>query len=73
MPEFGGQNWSSVFLQKFSGSVTINPRSTARDWMRLLTDPDPAELARMIDVGLRATWPKVCSLDEVNFAIHLHF
>jgi hypothetical protein len=27
--------------------------------MRLLTDPDEAELARMIDVGERVTWPKV--------------
>lgn len=27
MPEFGGQNWSAVFLQKFEGTVTIWPRS----------------------------------------------
>ena len=27
LPEFGGQNWSAVFLQKFEGSVTIWPKS----------------------------------------------
>lgn len=27
LPEFGGQNWSTVFLQKFEGSVTIWPKS----------------------------------------------
>lgn len=77
MPEFGGQNWSSVFLyvplclqvqsssenrQRFDGSVTIWPRARAKDWVRILTDPDPVELARMIDVGQRATWPKVCRI-----------
>jgi len=59
MPEFGGQNWTAVFLQKFEGSVTILPKSRAWDWLRLLSDPDEKELARMMDVGMRATWPKI--------------
>ena len=29
------------------------------DWVRILTDPDPDELSRMIRVGQRVTWPKV--------------
>lgn len=29
------------------------------DWFRILTDPDPHELARMIRVGQNVTWPKV--------------
>jgi hypothetical protein len=29
------------------------------DWLHLLTDPDRKELARMIGVGERVTWPKV--------------
>lgn len=59
MPEFYGQNWSAVFLQRFEGTVTIFPKSRIRDFFRLLTDPDPAELARMLDVGKRVTWPRI--------------
>ncbi|GJN92695.1 hypothetical protein Rhopal_005730-T1 [Rhodotorula paludigena] len=51
LPEFGGQNWSGVFLQKFEGTVTIWPKSRFKDWFRILTDPDRDELARMIRVG----------------------
>lgn len=50
---------SSVFLQRFDGAVTIWPRSRVRDWFRLLTDPDPPELERMIRVGQLVSWPKV--------------
>lgn len=55
-------DWSSVFLQRFDGSVTIWPRTRVQDWFRLLTDPDRKELKRMLRVGEVATFPKV-SLD----------
>ncbi|TNY17939.1 acyl transferase/acyl hydrolase/lysophospholipase [Rhodotorula diobovata] len=64
MPELGGQNWSGVFLQKFEGSVTIWPKSRFKDWFRLLTDPDRDELARMIRVGQRVTWPKIKMIEN---------
>lgn len=64
MPELLGQNWSGVFLQKFEGSVTIWPKSRAKDWTRLLSDPDDAELARMIRVGESVTWPKLHMIDN---------
>jgi hypothetical protein len=32
---------------------------TLQDWFRLLSDPDPFELERMIRVGEIVTWPKV--------------
>lgn len=59
LPEFAGQNWSAVFLQKFEGNVTIFPKSRILDWLHLLDDPDRIELARMIKVGQSVTWPKV--------------
>lgn len=34
----------------------------AQDWLRILSDPDREELARMINVGQLVTWPKVHSL-----------
>ncbi|GAA5927972.1 hypothetical protein JCM3775_002778 [Rhodotorula graminis] len=64
MPELAGQNWSGVFLQKFEGSVTIWPKSRFSDWFRLLTDPDRDELARMIRVGQRVTWPKIKMIEN---------
>ena len=33
-----------------------------QDWVRILTDPDPPELARLLHVGQCVTWPKVCDL-----------
>ncbi|GAA5934535.1 patatin-like phospholipase domain-containing protein [Sporobolomyces koalae] len=64
LPEFGGQNWSAVFLQKFEGSVTIWPKSRLKDWFRILTDPDRNELARMIRVGQTVTWPKIKMIEN---------
>ncbi|GAA6031322.1 hypothetical protein JCM8097_005602 [Rhodosporidiobolus ruineniae] len=64
LPEFGGQNWSSVFLQKFEGTVTIFPKTRFIDWFRILTDPDRDELARMIRVGQQVTWPKIKMIEN---------
>ncbi|KAL1717033.1 acyl transferase/acyl hydrolase/lysophospholipase [Schizophyllum commune] len=59
MPQILGQDWSSVFLQRFDGAVTIWPRTRFWDWIRILSDPDPAELERMMQVGQYVTWPKL--------------
>ncbi|KAF9457013.1 acyl transferase/acyl hydrolase/lysophospholipase [Collybia nuda] len=59
LPQLLGQDWSSVFLQRFDGTVTIWPRTRLWDWFRLLSDPDPPELERMIHVGEIVTWPKL--------------
>ncbi|KJA30238.1 hypothetical protein HYPSUDRAFT_32378 [Hypholoma sublateritium FD-334 SS-4] len=59
LPQLLGQDWSSVFLQRFEGAITIWPRTRILDWFRILTDPDPNELARMLNVGQVVTWPKL--------------
>lgn len=59
LPTLLGQDWSSVFLQRFDGAITIWPRTRFADWMRILSDPDPAELQRLISSGQMATWPKL--------------
>ncbi|KAF8558748.1 patatin-domain-containing protein [Imleria badia] len=59
LPQLLGQDWSSVFLQRFDGTVTIWPKTRLLDWFRILSDPDPAELQRMIRVGEIVTWPKL--------------
>ena len=35
-----------------------------QDWIHILTDPDPPEMARMLRVGQFATWPKVRNLPK---------
>lgn len=57
MPALLQSDWSGVFLQRFSGTITISPRSRLADWFHLLDDPDRKNLARMTDVGMRVTWP----------------
>jgi hypothetical protein len=34
-------------------------RVLPQDWFRILSDPDPPELERMMRVGQLVTWPKV--------------
>jgi len=59
LPQLLGQDWSSVFLQRFDGTVTIWPRTRFMDWLRILSDPDEIELARMMVVGQLVAWPKL--------------
>ncbi|KAF9009035.1 acyl transferase/acyl hydrolase/lysophospholipase [Cyathus striatus] len=64
LPQLLGQDWSSVFLQRFDGVVTIWPKTRFGDWIRILTDPDPSELERMIKVGQNVTWPKLHMIEN---------
>lgn len=64
MPKMLGQDWSNVFLQSFEGSVTIYPKSRFLDWPRILTDPNPDELARMMRAGQYVTFPKLHMLSN---------
>ncbi|KAI0352949.1 patatin-domain-containing protein [Trametes cingulata] len=64
LPQLLGQDWSSVFLQRFEGSVTIWPRTRLMDWFHILSDPDPAELERMMRIGQLVTWPKLHMIEN---------
>ncbi|KAI0254899.1 acyl transferase/acyl hydrolase/lysophospholipase [Lactifluus subvellereus] len=64
LPELLGSDWSSVFLQRFDGAVTIWPRTRFMDWVRILTDPDPPEMARLLHVGQFVTWPKLHMIEN---------
>ncbi|KAF8505953.1 patatin-domain-containing protein [Russula emetica] len=64
LPELLGSDWSSVFLQRFDGAVTIWPRTRFMDWIHILTDPDPPEMTRMLHVGQFATWPKLHMIEN---------
>jgi predicted acylesterase/phospholipase RssA len=59
LPRPLGQDWSEVWLQRFSGTITIWPRSILSDFYRILSDPSMQQLARMLRVGQLAAWPKL--------------
>ncbi|ODV89130.1 hypothetical protein CANCADRAFT_134120 [Tortispora caseinolytica NRRL Y-17796] len=59
IPNFMGQDWSNVFLQKFEGTVTLSPKTIPSDLIYILTDPTRETLARMIAEGARAVYPKL--------------
>jgi hypothetical protein len=54
-----GQDWSQVWLQQFSGTITVWPRGRITDFLRILSDPDPTRLAYMLQTGQQSTFPKL--------------
>ncbi|KAF8422428.1 patatin-like phospholipase domain-containing protein [Tirmania nivea] len=59
LPRPMSQDWSSLWLQKFDGNVTIWPKTVLSDFYYILSDPTVDRLARMIQVGQSETFPKL--------------
>ncbi|KAL5118398.1 hypothetical protein ACEQ8H_003748 [Pleosporales sp. CAS-2024a] len=59
LPRPLGQDWSEIWLQRFSGTITIWPKSIPSDFVHILSDPTPQRLARMIHVGQQSAFPKL--------------
>ncbi|KAF2032213.1 patatin-like phospholipase domain-containing protein [Setomelanomma holmii] len=59
LPRPLGQDWSQIWLQRFSGTITIWPKSIPSDFIHILSDPTPQRLARMIYVGQQSTFSKL--------------
>lgn len=59
LPRPMGQDWSEIWLQRFSGTITIWPKSIVADFWNILSDPSMERLARMIHVGQQAAFPKL--------------
>ncbi|KAI0180271.1 patatin-like phospholipase domain-containing protein [Hypoxylon sp. FL1284] len=59
LPRPLGQDWSQLWLQQFSGTVTIWPQTRTSDFWNILSDPDPDRLARMIHEGQQSAFPKL--------------
>ncbi|KAI8364060.1 acyl transferase/acyl hydrolase/lysophospholipase [Blakeslea trispora] len=72
LPKVHDQDWSSVWLQKFDGSVTILPKTSLSDWFHILRDPDEERLKELMISGQLRTWPKVSMISNrmrIEFAI----
>ncbi|OTB07160.1 hypothetical protein M426DRAFT_318182 [Hypoxylon sp. CI-4A] len=59
LPRPLGQDWSQLWLQQFSGTITIWPQASPSDFWNILTDPDSDRLARMIHEGQQSAFPKL--------------
>lgn len=59
LPRPLGQDWSEIWLQRFSGTITIWPKSIPSDFIYILSDPTPDRLARMIHVGQQSCFPNL--------------
>lgn len=59
LPRPLGQDWSEIWLQRFSGTITIWPKSKFSDFYHILSDPTPQRLANMLQVGQQSTFPRL--------------
>ncbi|KAI8328819.1 acyl transferase/acyl hydrolase/lysophospholipase [Chlamydoabsidia padenii] len=62
LPKVMNQDWSSLWLQKFDGDVTILPKAGLADWFHILADPDQKRLAQLMKFGQLQTWPKIAMI-----------
>ncbi|OWB78833.1 hypothetical protein B5S32_g3037 [[Candida] boidinii] len=59
LPKLKDSDWSTIFLQKFSGTITLWPRIKLTDFYYILSDPTPERLETMIESGQSCTFPKL--------------
>ncbi|CAN3377245.1 hypothetical protein DIURU_003504 [Diutina rugosa] len=59
LPHFLEQDWSNIWLQKFTGSVTIWPRFRFKDFWYILSDPNREQMQQLLLKGERSMWPRV--------------
>jgi len=59
LPRPLGHDLSEVFLQRFSGTITIWPKTRTEDFWNILSDPSMNRLAGMIRGGQLGAWPKL--------------
>lgn len=59
LPRPLSQDWSSVFLQKFDGNITIWPKTNITELRYILSDPTEERLEKMLLFGQRCTFPKL--------------
>lgn len=64
LPRPLGQDWSGIWLQQFSGTITIWPKSRISDFYYILSDPTTGRLANMLKVGQQSTFPKILFIEN---------
>lgn len=64
LPRPLGQDWSGIWLQQFSGTITIWPKSRLSDFYYILSDPTSNRLAGMLIAGQQSTFPKMLFIEN---------
>lgn len=64
MPKLLNQDWSSIWLQKFDGTVTILPKTGLLDWLYIVSNPTERRVRESIKVGEERTWPKISMISH---------
>jgi hypothetical protein len=62
LPSFGGSDMRQLFLQNFTGDVTVHiPFGMELLWAysRLILEPTESAMAKYLEIGQKLTWPKL--------------
>lgn len=59
LPHLFQQDWLNIWLQRFSGSITIWPRNRLKDFWYILSDPSEERLEEMLMTGQRSMFPRL--------------
>lgn len=59
LPMWREQDWLNVWLQRFTGSITIWPRNKLKDYWYILLDPSEAQMEEYLLKGQRSMWPRL--------------
>lgn len=59
LPHFLQQDWSNIWLQNFSGTITIWPRNKIIDFWYILSDPTELRMKEIIEKGERCMFPRL--------------
>lgn len=59
LPHWLDLDWLSIFLQRFTGSVTIWPRNKLKDFLYILLDPTEERMEEYLLKGQRSMFPRL--------------
>lgn len=59
LPHFLELDWLNIWLQRFSGSITIWPRNRIQDFWYILSDPTEERFEEMLMKGQRSMFPRL--------------
>ncbi|KAG7665512.1 uncharacterized protein J8A68_000914 [[Candida] subhashii] len=59
LPHVLQQDWSNIWLQTFTGSITIWPRNRLKDFWYILSDPTEERMHEILLKGERSMFPRI--------------
>lgn len=59
LPHLLEQDWLNIWLQRFSGTITVWPRNRLKDFWYILSDPTEERMGEMLMKGQRSMFPRL--------------